>query len=253
MDTFERRSEIVRHLQQHQRASTRSLSALFAVSEVTIRHDLNALQRQGWLARIHGGAEIKGRLQAEQPFAVRRQLHAAEKAHIAQAAAGLVLPGDTIMLDGSTTAYQLALHLKELAGLRVVTNNLQVVGVLSSCPEIEVVLLGGVVRRETASIVGPPAEDMLRQLHAAKGFFGAAGLVLDRGLTDPDMREVQVKRAMIKAVDQVYILLDASKFGRQSFLTFATLAEVYRIITDDKAPAEYIQACQEAGVQLSVV
>lgn len=253
MDAFERRSEIVRHLQQNQRASTRSLSRLFDVSEVTIRHDLNALQQQGWLLRIHGGAEIKGRLQVEQPFSVRRQQHPAEKAHIARAAATLVQPGDTIMLDGSTTAYQLALHLKALTGLRVVTNNLQVVSVLSSCPEIELVLLGGIVRGETDSIVGPPAEDMLRQLHAGKGFFGAAGLVLERGLTDPDMREVQVKRAMIKAVDQVYILLDASKFGRQSFLTFATLAEVHRIITDDKVPAEYVRACQEAGVELCVV
>lgn len=253
MDTFDRRSEIIRYLQKHQRASTRSLSEHFQVSEVTIRHDLNTLEQQGWLARVHGGAEITPRLQDEQPFAERQILHLPEKVRIAQAAAALVQPGDTIVLDSSTTVYQFALQLKELTDLRVVTNNLQIVSALSPWPGIEVVVIGGVVRNETASVVGPFAAEMMASLHARQGFFGAAGLSLERGLTDADIREVEVKRAMVKAVDQVNVLVDASKFAQQAFLTFAPLADVDQLFTDDQVPPEYVTACQESGIQLSIV
>ncbi|NJN95071.1 MAG: DeoR/GlpR transcriptional regulator [Anaerolineales bacterium] len=253
MSSFDRRSEIVRYLRENERASTRTLSEHFQVSEVTIRHDLMTLEKQGWLARVHGGAEIAPNLQPEQPFEARQRLHLAEKANIAKAAAALVQPGDTIMLDSSTTAFQLALQLKALTPLRVVTNNLHVVATLSPIQGIEVVLIGGVVRSETASAVGPQAEEMLSHLHANKGFFGAAGLTAERGLTDADIREVQVKRAMVKAVDLVNVLLDASKFGQQSFLTFAPLAEVDHLFTDDKIPAEHVQICEDFGIKLTVI
>lgn len=253
MSAFDRRSEIIRYLQENQRASTRRLSELFEVSEVTIRHDLNNLEKQGWIARIHGGAEIALPLQSEQSFAERQRLHLAEKINIARAAAGLVEPGHTIMLDSSTTAFQLAHQLKGLSPLRVVTNNLQVVAVLSASNDIELVLVGGIVRNETASVVGPAAEEMLDRVNADYGFFGAAGVTIERGLTDADLREAQVKRAMVKAAGQVAVLLDSSKFGQRAFSTFATLAEVDHLFTDDGIPAEYREACGELGVQLTVV
>lgn len=253
MDTFDRRSEIIRHLQKRQRASTRALSDLFQVSEVTIRHDLTNLEQQGWITRVHGGAEIVPQLQGEQSFALRQTLHAEEKISIARAAAELVQAGDTIILDSSTTAFQLALQLKESTELRVMTNNLHAVAMLSNCAGIELVLLGGLVRNETASVVGPPAEEMLSWFNADKGFFGAAGLTLERGLADADVREAQVKRAMVKAAGQVNILLDSSKFGHRAFATFATMAEVDQIFTDEKVPTAYRQACLEAGINLTVV
>jgi DeoR family fructose operon transcriptional repressor len=253
MGTFDRRSEIIRYLQENQRASTRRLSELFEVSEVTIRHDLNNLEEQGWIARVHGGAEIALPLQGEQSFSERQRLHLAEKVNIARAAAALVKPGDTILLDSSTTVFQLAHQLKKVSPLRVVTNNLQVVAALSASAGIELVLLGGIVRNETASVVGPAAEEMLDRLNADHGFFGAAGLTVERGLTDADMREAQVKRAMVKAAGQVNVLLDSSKFGQRAFATFATLAEVDHLFTDDGIPAEYREACHDLGIQLTVV
>lgn len=253
MDTFDRRSEIIRHLQQNQRASTRTLSELFQVSEVTIRHDLNNLELQGWITRVHGGAELAPRLQGEQSFAARQTLYLEEKIKIARAAARLVEPGDTIITDSSTTAFQLALQLQDMSDLRIVTNNLHVVSALAPATGIEVMVVGGIVRSETSSVVGPPAEEMLRRLNADKGFFGAAGLTVERGLTDADLREAQVKRAMVKAAGQVNILLDASKFGQRAFAAFATLTEVDHLFTDDKIPVEYREACQEAGLDLCVV
>lgn len=253
MSSFNRRSEIVRYLQEKQRASTRALSERFDVSEVTIRQDLNKLEESGWLNRVHGGAELAPHLQGEQPFSVRQKLHLAEKASIARAAAETIQSGDTILLDGSTTAYQLALHLHKTRDVRVVTNNLYAASVLATHRAIELVLLGGVVRGETATVVGPPAEEMLAGVHADKGFFGAAGLVPERGLTDADIREVQIKRAMIKAVDWVNVLLDASKFGVQAFLPFATLQEIHRLFTDDKIPTAYVELCREHEIDLVVV
>lgn len=252
MDTFDRRSEIVKHLQKSERASTRSLSTLFNVSEVTIRHDLNELEKRGWVSRVHGGAEIVPRLQNEQSFSSREQLHLEEKIAIARAVAKTVLPGDTILMDSSTTVFQLALQLRGSTDLRVITNNLRVVNALSVNPNIEVVIAGGVVRGKTASVVGTSAEAMLTEWHADKGFFGAAGLVRERGVTDADMREVQVKRTMVKAVDKVNLLLDASKFGQQSFLTFATLPNIDHLFTDSRISDADVDLCQEFGIQLSI-
>jgi DeoR family fructose operon transcriptional repressor len=253
MNTFERRSEIIQHLQEKKRASTQSLSQTFQVSEVTIRNDLKELEKGGWISRVHGGAEFVHRLQDEQSFAMRQALQLEEKIGIAKAAATLVKPDDTIILDSSTTAFQLALQLTELPSLRVVTNNLHVVSTLSSCQGIEVIIVGGIVRGETASVVGPPAEEMMASWHAHQGFFGAAGLTRQRGLTDADIREAQIKKLMIKAVDKVNILLDASKFGNQAFSTFASLEDVNQMFTDNKITEEYVELCREYEIKLSVV
>ena len=253
MNSFDRRSEIIKHLQKSERASTRALSALFNVSEVTIRHDLNELEKSGWLIRVHGGAEIVPRLQLEQSFSVREQVHLKEKISIARAAATMIDPGDTILMDSSTTVFQLALHLREASDLRVITNNLRVVSALSVNPEIEVVVVGGIVRAKTASVIGASAEAMLAEWHADKGFFGAAGFVQDKGLTDADMREAQVKRAMIEAVNERYALLDASKLGQRAFITFAALTDIDHLITDNRITDPYVDLCREHGIRLTTV
>jgi len=252
MNAFDRRSEIVRYLQQEERASTQLLSRLFDVSEVTIRHDLSDLDKRGWITRVHGGAEVVQRLQYEQSFAERRFLNIDAKIAIARTAVSLVQTGSTILLDSSTTSFQLALLLNDLSDLRVVTNNLHVVSILSANKDIEVIIVGGIVREETASIVGPPAEEMLRGWHADQGFFGAAGLTERRGLTDVDVRETNVKRAMINAVDKVNVLLDAGKFGKQAFSTFANLELIDELITDKPVSSEYSDLLQRYGIKHSI-
>lgn len=250
MKSFERRNEIIRRLQENGRLSTRALSQQLHVSEITIRNDLQALAEQGWVQRLHGGAELAPRMQFEQSFVARLGEHAAEKQRLAQAAAAQVQPGDTILLDSSTTAYQLALHLREISDLRVVTNNIQAAAALAMNPAIEVILLGGVVRDKTASVVGPYAVEILAGLHVDKAFLGASGLTLERGLTDADIREVEVKRAMVKAAARVIVLLDASKFGQQAFLTFATFDAVHCLIADGGAPEAFAAALAGYGIEI---
>lgn len=252
LTTFDRRTAILAYLQRHRRASTRQLSDLFGVSEVTIRSDLATLEESGHLSRQHGGAELPGPAQAEQPFELRRGQHPREKVEIARAAAATIEPGDTILLDASSTAYQLALALKDRRNLTVVTNNVQTAAALAGNPSLEIILVGGLVRGDNWSVVGVLAEEMLGKLHATRGFFGAAGLTLDRGLTDADTREVQIKRAMIAAARYVAVLLDASKFGQQSFLTFAGLTDVDHLISD-AIPEAYREACRLNEVRLTLV
>lgn len=252
MTAFDRRTAIVAYVQRRGRASTGELSRHFGVSEVTIRTDLGALEEGGWLDRRHGGAEVGPRSVEEQPFDQRRRQHGLEKAEIARAAAGLVKPGELIVLDSSTTAYQLALQLRGVPGLTVITNNVWAAQALAQNPDREVVLLGGVLRGRTGSTVGVLAEEMLRGLHAQQGFFGAAGFALDRGFTDADTREVQMKRALVAAAGQVNILLDSSKFGRHALLTFADLAQVGCIVTNQGPAPEYADAVRRAGVRIVV-
>ena len=223
------------------------------MSEVTIRQDLQTLTSQGWARRVHGGAELAPKAPIEQSFAVRLEEHTAEKQRLAAAAAEQVQPGDTILLDSSTSAYQLALLLRERPDLRVVTNNVQAATVLAMNPGIEVILLGGVLRGKTFSVVGPHVAEMLASLHADKAFLSASGLTLERGFTDADIREVEVKRAMVRAAAQVIVLLDASKFGQQSFLAFAEFGAIDLLITDGPVPDPFDAACRSFDVRLAIV
>lgn len=253
---FDRRTAILNFLQEHHRASTRQLSELFDVSEVTIRTDLATLQAGGHVARCHGGAEIARpvhALQPEQAFELRRAQYAEEKAEIARAAAAAIQSGDHIVLDASSTAYQLALEIRDRRDLTVITNNLQAAVALAPSREIEVILIGGVVRGDNWSVVGFLAEELLAHLHARRGFFGAAGLTPERGLTDADVREVQLKRAMIAAVDEVHVLLDASKFGRNALLTFAELDAIDHLITDAGISGAYVELCRQHDIRLTMV
>jgi len=253
MSAFDRRSAILEYLQLHGRASTSELSQQFGVSEVTIRTDLVALQESGWLDRRHGGAEVAPRTVGEQPFDQRRGLRGQEKAEIARAAVAMVQPGDHILLDGSTTAYHLALQLRGLQDVTVITNNLRVAQVLAENPGLEVLLIGGVLRGGTWSTVGLLAEEMLAKLHARRGFFGAAGFTLDRGFTDADTREVQIKRALVAAAGRVTVLLDSTKLGQQALLTFAQLSQVHCVVTDRGLAPAYAEAMRQAGVEIIVV
>jgi DeoR family fructose operon transcriptional repressor len=215
------------------------------------------LERQGWLQRVHGGAAIARPLLPELPFSDRRHIHTREKQRLAQAALTFVHPGETILLDSSTSAYQLAVLLCSrpdlCRDLRVVTNSFAAASVLAPAPGVEVVLLGGVLRPETTSLVGPFVAQMLGQLHGHCAFLSAGGLSVARGLTDADIREVEVKQAMVQAAARVVALIDASKFGRESFLTFAPLAEVDDLITEGPLPADIEAHCHAHSVAITQV
>ncbi len=247
-----RRQDILNALQDAGQLSVSQLSAQFKVSEVTIRQDLQALSEQGLILRTRGGALSTNTL-PEFSFDVRQQQQAAQKSKIGQAAAGLVASGDTIFLDASTTAQAIIPFLKSLAELTVITNSLRAAISLLDAPQIQVILPGGSLRRESISLVGFPQGDVSKNLNVKLGFFGARGITIEEGLTDVNLNEVAMKRAMIDRCRRVISVADSRKWGNVAAATFAGIDQIHTLITDRAAPAELVARFQEHGAEVVLV
>ncbi|HEV2590967.1 MAG TPA: DeoR/GlpR family DNA-binding transcription regulator [Gaiellaceae bacterium] len=224
------------------------LAATFDVSEVTVRSDLSELARRGLIARIRGGARALQRGQSEIAFDVRLRVNELPKRAVARAAAALVGDGEAIALDSSTTAFYIAQELREKHELVVVTNGLRIAEVLADAPGVSVILPGGVLRQAAMSLVGDFANSVLRSTRIGKGFFGARGISLDRGLMDLNPEEVRIKRELADACEHVVGVFDHSKWERSALLSFVPAQRVDTIVTDERAPSELLQEWRERNV-----
>jgi DeoR family transcriptional regulator of aga operon len=249
----ERRQEILDRINQAGRAAVTELSQQFGVSEVTIRADLQALAERSLVVRTHGGAIAALRGPFELSLATRRQQQVAEKSRIGVAAAAMVADGDAIFLDSSSTALAIAQNIKNCRDLTVITNGLTIAQELIDAHGVLVVLIGGTLRRETASLVGGEGLDRLRRFNIQKGFFGAHGISAAEGLTDVSLAEAEVKRPMISMCRQVIAVLDATKWDRAGLASFASLRQVHRVISDEHAPTGLVARLKTAGVEVVLV
>ncbi|MCZ7574150.1 MAG: DeoR/GlpR family DNA-binding transcription regulator [Ardenticatenaceae bacterium] len=237
-------------IEQHGRVSVNELSDLFDVSKVTVRGDLDELERRGLLQRTHGGAIASDGDKAELTFKDRELINLDDKSRIGEAAAALVNHGDTIALDASTTALQVAKQIKNRHELTVVTNSIYIALELEDASDVTVVVPGGIMRRGTLSLVGQLGEEGLTKFNIQKGFFGAKGITLNEGLTDVNAFEVQLKRIMVRMAKQVIAIVDHSKWGRVAFASFASVDQLDMVITDAKAPEELVGKLRERGVEI---
>jgi DeoR/GlpR family transcriptional regulator of sugar metabolism len=243
----QRRQAILRAV----RSGTAHVGALadeFGVSEMTVRRDLHALARDGRLERVRGGALS---VDSERPFSeiVVERLEAKDR--IGRAAAALVEDGQTVMLDIGTTTLQVARHLRGRS-LTVVTTNLAVYEELLPEPGIELVLPGGVVRRNYLSLVGMLAEDTLRRLRADIAFLGTSGIDAELAVWDTTMIEVPIKRAMIAASKRTILVADAAKFDMDAMVRVCEASELDAIVTDERVPATRRRALDRVGVEVIV-
>jgi DeoR/GlpR family transcriptional regulator of sugar metabolism len=246
----ERREQIVALLAQKGRVSVADLSERFGVSQATIRIDLDALAAEHLLTRTHGGALACDQDRLELSFDFRRRLHPAQKSAIGTAAAALVEDGDAIILDASTTALAVATQIKDRRELTVLTNGIFIALELLEAPAVTVLMPGGFLRRDSASMVGDEGHDFIERFNFQKGFFGAKGITLEEGLTDVNSDEVTVKRDLVVRARQVIAIVDSSKWGRVGFASFASIDQVDCVITDEGAPPEMIAALREANVDM---
>lgn len=249
----ERLDRILALVQERSRISVTELSGMFNVSAMTIRNDLANLEQQGLLFRTHGGAMVKPDSSLEPAFLLRKELYWAAKERIGRAAAARVHDGDSIVLDASTTAWQVARHLKDRHELTVITNGLFIALELVDAPGVTVVMPGGTLRTASTSLVGDIGACILDRYHAQKGFFGARGFTLQEGLTDVNQYEVELKRLMVERSKEVIAVVDSSKWGQVAFATFASLEQIDHIISDVDAPVETISALQDQGIILTIV
>jgi len=251
----ERQEYIARIVEEHGRARVADLATRFAVSRVTIRKDLAALEQQRRLVRTHGGAVSVGR-GAERAFDVRERIQRAEKDAIGREAAAMVVDGESIALDASTTALALARHLKARGSwlhLTVITNGLRIASELAGHPGITVAMPAGFVRWEALSLVGPLGAGLFEKVNVHKAFMGAAGFAIDAGLSDATEEEAQIKRLMVERATEVVGLVDHTKWGRTAFATFCRSADVTAVVSDVGAPAAMVAELQRGGVDVRLV
>ncbi len=241
---------VLRLLETRDSVQVSELAEAFSVSEVTVRSDLSSLARQGLVARVRGGVRALQQGQSEVGFDLRLRLEVERKRAIARAAAAMVGEGEAVALDASTTAYYLALELRSKRELVVVTNGLLVATALADAPGITVLVTGGILRLSAMSLVGDFGTDVLRTTRINKGFLGARGLSLERGLMDLNPDEVRIKQEMADACEQIFGILDGTKWHRSALLSFVPLEELTGIVTDSSAPAAELDAWRAAGVEV---
>jgi DeoR/GlpR family transcriptional regulator of sugar metabolism len=242
----ERRHQLIlRELRANGAVAAASLAERLGVSTATIRRDLLHLDAQGLLTRVYGGAApVAGH---DDPFVEVASVRVAEKDAIAMRAAELVEDGQTVLLDIGTTAHRLARQLRGRS-LTVITSSMAVFDELADDPGIQLLLLGGMLRREYRSLVGFLTEDNLRQVHADRLFLGTSGVRPDGRVMDTTVIEVPVKRAMIAASDQVVLLADSAKFPGSGMASVCGPEELDIVVTDAPADAHTAAKLRDAGV-----
>jgi DeoR/GlpR family transcriptional regulator of sugar metabolism len=248
----ERMQQVLQMLETRDAVHVTELAEVFSVSEVTVRNDLAELSRRGLVARVRGGVRPLQRGQSELGFDFRLRLEVERKQAIARTAAAMIGDGEAIALDASTTAYYLALELRGKRELVVVTNGILVAASLADAPGINVLVTGGMLRLSAMSLVGDLGADLLRATRINKGFLGARGLSIERGLMDLNPDEVRIKQEMADACEQVVGILDGTKWHRSALLTFVATDDVDAIVTDSSAPADQVDAWREQGKDVVV-
>jgi DeoR/GlpR family transcriptional regulator of sugar metabolism len=224
------------------------LAESFGVSEMTVRRDLRALARDGKLERVRGGAV---QASSEPPFEQIAVERLEAKDRIGAAAAALVEDGQTVMIDIGTTTLQAARHLHG-RDITVITSSLAVYEELVGDPAIELLLPGGIVRRNYRSLVGVIAEDSLRRLKADILFLGTSAVDADLGVWDTTMVEVPIKRAMIEAAECVALLADREKFSMAGLVWVTGARSLDHVVTDAALPEDCLPAIERADVEVVV-
>ncbi len=245
-----RQQTILDIMHDNGRVSVRELAARFAVSEMTIRRDLTALQQGGYLVRTHGGGLATNRadfLQRAFPSAAVSP----KKAAIGRAAAALVGPGQTVMVDTGTTALEVARNLPRDAGITVATTSLCVAEELYGEP-LNVLLLGGFMRKEFPSLYGPITENMLQALHVDVLFIGCDGADSEAGFYTADLHVSSLEQAMMRISDRVVVVTESAKFGKRAFARYAVPEEIHTLVTDPALPERDLKNLQERGVTVMV-
>jgi DeoR/GlpR family transcriptional regulator of sugar metabolism len=249
LTAYERRQLLIEMLRKQPGLRVREIAAALGVSEGTIRNDLDALETEERLKRVHGGAVLADTGQFQNNSFIRRfKQNTAAKLAIAREAAGLVNSGDSIMLDASSTSYYLARALAGRSKLRVMTNGFEVARELAQNPSNTVVLIGGVVNNDSSSVTGLLSEQIIAEMHIEKAFFSCSGFSLERGMTEVHIEEAQLKRKAIESAARVIALIDSSKFGKEDLTSFASARQITCLYTDSGLTQEWAARLKQAGI-----
>lgn len=249
----ERRQHVLATIGRDGRVLVSELSEELGISRITIRKDLAYLEERGMLQRTHGGALAPSSGSLLDPtLGEKEQQRLPEKQRIADAAVKLVHEGACVILDSGSTTTILARTLRSFANLTVITNAINIASELTNT-NFEVMLTGGMLRRNSYSLVGPPAEDTLRDIHADILFLGVDGFDPTIGITTPNVLESRVNRAMVRASKKIVVVCDSSKFRRRSLALIVPPSAVHTVITDKEISPHDLDILRNAGIDVQTV
>ncbi|KJG36162.1 DeoR faimly transcriptional regulator [Photobacterium angustum] len=248
-----RRRKILEYIQSNQRGEVSYFAQQYKVSEVTIRNDLNRLERKGCLTRCYGGARLNRQFVFERPFGEKKQMQCKIKAKLGEYAASLINNGDKIILDSGSTLEQVALNLDDKNDLVVMTNGINIAYHLANKNNLSLMLTGGFMRSNSYSICGSMGEEFLSEYHFNTFFLGVDGFDKSLGITTPHQAEANINRKMLEAAQNVIAVTDSSKFNRQSFCMIAHPKQLNMLITDSGIPQDYYNELTTQGIDVRIV
>lgn len=248
----QRREKIIELLKEDGSAKVVDLAKLFKVTEVTIRQDLEKLEKEELVLREHGGVFLKNVEAQVRTFSLANQDNMDKKERIASKCMELIESGDSIILDSGSTTTEIAKKLRGIKSLRVITNALNIAVMLGAEPGIEVIMTGGEFKPPTLSLTGQKAADFFRELNVQKLFLATAGLSLKSGLTYPSISDIVVKKAMIEAAETTYLVADSTKIGKTAFASMGALSLVHYIVIDDGVDEKHKQVFKDHDIQLII-
>lgn len=251
MGPEERRNKIVSYIQEVNTVRIQELSKRLKVTRETIRKDLYNLEEAGIIKKTHGGAILEDSNQEVQ-YEKRINEHNHEKKLIAQLAATYIEEGDCIYLDYGTTTYALAQEIRYMTNISVVTNTIPIINVLINNPKIEIIIPGGVVRKNENSMYGQFAFNSLKDVYVKIGFFGCGGIDPKIGITNHHINESLISAEMVKKCQTAILLADHGKFGNRALNRSATLDEVDIVITDRSLDVETAKQLKQREIEVCI-
>ena len=248
----QRKEKILELLKEDGTAKVIDLARIFKVTEVTIRQDLEKLEKNGLVIREHGGVHLKDVEDQVRNFSLVHQENLKEKEIIAEKCLEFIHPGDTIILDSGSTTTEIAKKIVNTSGLTVITNALNIALMLGANPNIDIIMTGGEFKAPTLSLTGQKAADFFKGLNVQKLFLATAGISLKSGLTYPSISDLVVKKAMIEAADITYLVADSSKIGKSAFASLGALSLIDYIITDEGVENKHKEVFKDNDIQLII-
>jgi DeoR family transcriptional regulator of aga operon len=251
--TVERRKSILHHINESGQVLVPELSKEFGVSEVTIRNDLEKLEKKNMLIRARGGAIKKeGAVGIDYRLSEKSKINSEEKARIGLKAVEMIKDLDTIIIDSGTTTMEIAKNIGHLHDLNVVCNALNIISQLIHYKNINIIIPGGYLRKNSLSMVGPLAERNLQNLFVDKVFMGVDGFDTKHGIYTPNLDEAHCGELMINIAKEVIVVCDSSKFLRRSLAYICSISKIHTVITDSGIPEEDKKRLEDAGIRVII-
>lgn len=243
----QRQRYIIEKVKEEGTVRVSALSNSFEVSEETIRRDLEKLENEGFVHRVHGGAIGKRQDGIEVPLLKRKEKHYKEKIALAKEASKCIDDGDIIGIDASTTCALLAKEIKD-QNLTVITNSIVVALELANAPAVSVIVVGGHLRQDSLSLVGFTTENTIEKYHIDKFFFSCSGFDIKRGVSDQHEQQAQTKSKMMSISEKNYLLADSSKFEVKSLVQVCDFDSIDCLYTDNNMEISKIRKLNEVGI-----